>query len=274
MEMQWFRAGIGVVFAVGLALVLATAAAASAGPVDRAFPGGQVSGLAINDGPTQGSFSNLAFDFERCGTEPGETACTWQVEAGLAPDGFELCPSTLEAAKTIWSSPEQTANGPIASGPKTFALMGAPGQLLCVVLHRTSSGEDGGVPFDHSESTVLEALVMDSDLLTPIEAKELEIIRASRPAQIEPPAPPVRFMVGPSCRGLTIGATRYVFVFHGISCHTASSVAKMAHLSGASPDGYRCASSPGGGMRCRRRGHPEKYVEWHLPTPRVVRAER
>jgi hypothetical protein len=274
MRKRWLRAGAGALVAVALALIAATAAAASAGPVDRAFPGGQISQLTINDGPTQGSFSDLAFEFDRCGTEPGETGCTWQVEAGLAPDGFELCPSTLEAAKTIWSSPVQTANGTVASGPQTFALRGTPGQVLCVVLHHTSSGESSGVPFNRSDSSVVEALVMDTDLVTPREAAELKIIRAGPPAKIEPPALPDRFMVGPSCHALTIGTTRYVFIFHRIDCRTATNIANMAHLSGASPGGYRCKGRPDDGMRCQRRGHPEKYVEWHLPTPRVVRVPR
>jgi hypothetical protein len=234
-----------------------TAAAASAGPVDRPFPGGAISQLAINDGPTQGSFANVSYQYS-CPTPSGETACTWKVDVGLAPEGFELCPSSLEAARTIWSSGERTVDGIVESGFQAFPLRGSPGQVLCVVLSQTSG------------STVLHAIQLDNDLVTPIEAIELKIIRASSAAAIEPPPAPIPFFVSPNCRSLTIGTTRYAFRYQRIGCHKATNLAKMAHLSGADPSGYRCAEKAAGGQRCSREGHPHKYVEWHLPRHRAT----
>src|SRR5215208_5922533 len=137
------RLGTWIAAAAALSLCVATAAAASAGPVDRPFPGGHIDQLAINDGPTEGSFAGVAYEFSDCGAAH-EVACTWQVGVGLAPDGFELCPSDRDALATIWASGEQSANGAVASGPRSFPLRGTPGQLLCVVLDQTSTVEREG----------------------------------------------------------------------------------------------------------------------------------
>jgi len=269
MRMRRINVGTGALLAAMLlTAALATIAGASAGPVDRAFPGGAISQLAIDDGPTQGSFANISYQHDGCGTHTGETACTWQVDVGLAPEGFELCPSTLEAAKTIWSSGEQTANGTVASGPKAFALRGTPGQVLCVILNQTSSGEVSGWKFKSGGTTVLHAIRLDDDLVTPIEAAELKIVRASPPAAIEPPPAATPFFVSPDCRALTIGTTHYAFIYKQIGCRKATNLAKMAHLSGADPSGYRCADKTAEGQRCTRKGHPRKYVEWRLPRHR------
>ncbi len=245
--------------------VLAGSAAAAAGPVDRPFAGGAISQLAINDGPTQGSFSDVNYRFDQCGTVAGETACSWQVDVGLAPEGFELCPSTLEAAKTAWSSAGQTANGTVASGPKTFALRGTPGQVLCVILSQTSSGEVDGEEFEKSSSTVLKSIVMDQDLVSPIEAIELRIIRASPPAQPAPPPAPTPFVLSSDCRWLTIGATRYTFLYRQMGCRKAGNLAQVAYRSASAPSGYHCRAKTTGDKRCWRQGRPQRYLEWHLP---------
>jgi len=249
--------GLGALFLAALAAAaFAALAAAAAGPVDRPFPGGAISRLAINDGPTQGSFADVSYRYEGCGAQAGETACTWQVDVGLAPEGFELCPSTLEASRTIWSSGEQTADGTVSSGPKAFALRGSPGQVLCVVISQTASG---------GSSAVLEAIRIDDDLVSPVEAIELKIVRASPPAAPASPSPPTPFFVDPDCHALTIGTTRFVFLYKQIGCRKATNLATMAHLSGSNPGGYRCSAKTAGGMRCSREGHPRKYVEWRLP---------
>jgi hypothetical protein len=255
-----------------LTAAFAALAVASAGPVDRPFSGGMISQLAINDGPTQGSFANVRYQYARCGAQPGETACSWQLDVGLAPEGFELCPATLEAGRTIWSSGEQTANGAVASGPKTFTLRGSPGQALCVVLSQTASGEAAGEQYKDSSSVALLSIRVDDDLVGPIEAAVLKVIRASPPAALKPPPTPTPFFVGPSCRSLTIGATRYAFLYKQIGCHKATNLAKMAHLSGSDPSGYRCHAKAAGGMRCSREDHPRKFVEWRLPgRPQRIR---
>jgi hypothetical protein len=249
----------------------ATVAAASAGPVDRPFPGGAITQLSIDDGPTQGSFANVSYGFDKCGTQAGETACTWQVDVGLAPEGFELCPSTLEAARTIWSSGEQTANGTVSSGPATFALRGTPGQVLCVVLSQTPAGPEGDRN-NGGSSMVLMAIVMDQDLVGPFEAMELKLIRGSPPAQIEPPPTPAPFYVSSNCRTLTIGTTQYAFLYRQIGCRKATNLATMTHISPGPPGGYRCRDRADGGMRCSRQGHPRKFVEWRLPGSVAHRA--
>jgi hypothetical protein len=273
MRMWWLKTGIGTLLTAALlAVAFATVAAASAGPVDRPFPGGEISQLAINDGPTQGSFADVSYRHDGCGARPGETSCAWTVDVGLAPEGFELCPSTMEAAKTIWSSGEQTADGAVASGPKAFALRGSSGQVLCVVLSQTTSGEEEGWKYKQGSSTVLHAIRLDDDLVAPFEAAELKIIRASPPATIEPPPifTPTSFFVGPGCHSLTIGATRYAFLYKQIGCNKATNLAKMTQHSDADPGGYSCTDKAGGGMRCTREGHPGKYVEWRLPHRRPV----
>jgi hypothetical protein len=272
MRTRWLGTTAGVLFAAALlAAVIAGNAVASAGPVDRPFPGGAISQLSINDGPTQGSFASVDYQYGLCGTQPSETACTWRVDVGLAPEGFELCPSTLEPTRTIWSSGEQIANGQVASGPKAFPLKGSPGEALCVVLSQTSSGEDGGVKFKSGSSTILQAIRMDDDLVTPVEAVELRIRRASPAALVEPVPTPTPFYVSANCRTLTIGTTRYAFRYRRIGCHKAANLAQAAHLSGTEPGGYRCNDKPSGGMRCSRQGHPGKYVEWRPPRATYTR---
>ena len=248
-----------------LSAALAGRAAAAAGPVDRPFGGGEIRQLTINDGPTQGAFTDVSYRFEQCGTVAGETECRWQVDVGLAPEGFELCPSSLETAKTIWSSGEQTANGSVASGPKTFALRGTPGQVLCVVLSQRSFGEVGGEEFEKSSATILRSIVMDQDLVGPVEAAELRIIRASPPAQIVPPPSPIPFFVSSDCRWLTIGATRYAFLYRQMGCRKAGNLAQGAFHSASAPSGYHCKAQTSGGKRCWRQGRPQRYLEWHLP---------
>lgn len=257
----------GFLAALLMLLIVVAPAAGSAGPVDRAFPGGTLSGLAINDGPTEGSFANLAFTYEGCGKQAGETACTWKLDVGLAPDGFELCPNELEPGSTIWTSGEQTANGSVASGPQTFGLRGTPGQVLCIALHQTSSGEHEGWPFHSGGSAVLDAVVMGPELISPIEAIERRIIAASTAASPEPPPRPAQFMVSPDCRTATLGDVTYVFVYRQMGCRKATNLARMAHTSRSPPSGYHCARKQGG-RRCWRQGHPKKYVEWRLPRGR------
>jgi hypothetical protein len=265
MWVAWRKAGTGLAVAVLLSLVSAGVAIASEGPVDRPFPGGEISQLAIDDGPAMGSFANLAYEYAGCGTQ-AETACSWQVDVGLAPEAFELCPSTIEPSKTIWASGDQGANGRVESGPEAFALRGTPGQLLCVVLHVTTSGEGGGGwPYTDGSSTVLAALLMGPGFLSPFDAADRKIINASPPAQPQLPPYPSNFAVSPSCRTLTIANVSYVFAFRKIGCRKATALATMAHLSHASPSGYLCTSKESGGKRCWRQGHPDKYIEWHIP---------
>jgi hypothetical protein len=268
------RAGTGIAVAAILSLCVAAAAAASAGPVDRAFPGGRINQLAINDGPTEGSFADAAYEYSGCGAAAHEVACTWQVDVGLAPDGFELCPSNREALATIWTSGEQSANGAVASGPRSFVLRGIPGQLLCVVLDRTSTSEWEGWRSTVRESTVLDAVVMGPELISPIEALERRIAAASPPAQTEPPPIPPAIVVNPDCRTLSIGNVSYVFAYRQMGCWKARNLATMAHLSRAAPNGYRCTAKEGGGKRCWRQGHAKKYFEWHPPRGRRAAASR
>jgi ribosome modulation factor len=266
MRMRRLRIVAGLALVALLSFSGAAVAVASSGPVLRSFPGGEISQLAIDDGPTAGSFSNLAYEYDGCGAQAGETACAWQVDVGLAGEAAELCPSTVDASRTIWSSGERSANGRVESGPEAFALRGTPGQLLCVVIDVTVSGEgEGGWPYRDGSSAVLEALVMGPGFLTPFEAAERKIIDANPPAQLQPPPYPSNFTVSPSCRALTIANMSYVFAFRKIGCRKAANLATMAHLSHTSPSGYLCANKESGGKRCWRQGHPDKYVEWHIP---------
>jgi hypothetical protein len=257
---------------VGLLLLGAGPAVGSAGPVDRAFPGGTFSQLAINDGPTAGSFANLSYEYTGCGKMTGETSCTWRIDVGLAPDGSELCASLADPM--IWSSGEQNGNGSIASGPRSFALRGTPGQVLCVFLTYTLVGEHAGAEFSEGGSKVLDSVVMAPGLLSPIEAIERRIIEANTAASLQPPPSYPALTISPDCRTLRIGNVSYFFSYHQMGCRKAGDLASMAHSSRRAPNGYHCASRPNGGRRCWRRGHPRKYVEWRPPNPVPAAAPR
>ncbi|HEU4392151.1 MAG TPA: hypothetical protein VFR04_00805 [Solirubrobacterales bacterium] len=254
--------------ALGSLLLTAAPALGAAGPVDRAFPGGTISQLAINDGPTEGWFADLSFQYSDCGKAAGETACHWRIDVGLAPEGAELCPSASNPL--IWSSGEQSGNGAVSSGPQSFGLRGTPGQVLCVLLTRTSEGEWEGGKFKNGGLEGLEAVLMGPELISPIEAIERKIINASPAASVAPPPLQPSFRVDSSCRRATVGNAVYVFVYRQLGCRKAKDLASMAHLSGTAPNGYRCAARASGGMRCWRRGHPRKYVEWHVPGWRAA----
>jgi hypothetical protein len=100
----------------------------------------------------------------------------------------------------------------------------------------------------------------------PIEEAERRIIEASPPATIPSPPAPSLLTVGADCRSLTIGSTSYVFSFRRIGCHKATDLAKMRHLSGGAPGGYRCRNvAANGGVICWRIGHRDKRLECRLP---------
>lgn len=265
MRQRGSNAIVGLLVAIVTLAIGAAPSAGSAGPVDRTFAGGAISGLAINDGPTEGSFADVSYEYEDCGKQPGETACTWQIDVGLAPEGFELCPDHFEPAATIWSSGVQTVNGPVASGPQTFALRGTPGQVLCVVLRQTSSGEYEGWKFSSGGTVGLDAVVMGPELISPIELIMRRIIAASPAAPVALPPAPTPFLVSPDCRTVRIGNVEYVFRYRQMGCWKARNLATMARISRAAPSGYHCAARESGGKRCWRQGHPRKFFEWRVP---------
>ena len=89
---------------------------------------------------------------------------------------------------------------------------------------------------------------------------------------VDPMPQPPRFAVSSDCRSLTIGETRFAFRFKRIGCRVATDIASASRW-GGTPNGYRCARRSGGGARCVRVGHPEKFVEWHRPRAPRPRAQ-
>ncbi len=248
-----------------LALALAAPAAAS-GPDDLSFGDGEITGLVVDSGFTEASFQNLHYEADFCGS-PHELTCTWEVWLEVVVDSTKDCPASA-AVPVVWSSSEQAGNGSYDSGPQSFGLQGCKGQVLVVHYEfRKTYGDWGDDPVP---PLILTGGGGTSGSVAlgyyPIAEMERAVIDASPPAHPEPPpTPPPALRASPDCRSLYAGATRYVFVFRGIGCRKATTIASSTRFGDASPNGYRCALKPAGGGRCVREGNPGKFLEWHRP---------
>jgi hypothetical protein len=264
------KAGIA---ALALAGSVAMPATAVATPTDATFNGGSLSGLAVDPVFTQGSFQNLTYRQESCGTESAEANCTWEVQATLYSDPASRCKPSTPETQVIWASGAISGNGSMEAGPVSFALEGCRGQILggYVKTTKTFNPDEQEGPWKvvgRGWSASLFSIGIGAESVKEAEQK---IIEASPPAQPASPALPQRLAISADCRSLKIGVTRYAFVFRRMGCHKAANLATMAYLSGAAPGGYRCGDKPGGGMRCSRQAQPKKYVEWHILRPAAGR---
>lgn len=232
------------------------------------FNGGGLTGLAVDAAFTQGSFQNLSYRYEGCGTEPAEETCTWELRVSLYSDPARRCVASTPESQLLWDGGKESGNGSVESGPISFALEGCRGQVLSVYYEAMKTfnpeEEEGSwKTLSSGSSALLLSITIGAESF---EEAEQRVIAANPPAQLIPQMAPPTLAVSASCRSLMIGSTNYAFAFRRMGCHKATNLAAVAHLSGASPSGYACKAEQGEGKRCWRRGHPEKYVEWHLPS--------
>jgi hypothetical protein len=262
MRLAFLKAGIA---AAALAGCLAAPGAAVATPTGATFPGGSLTGLVVNEGFTQGSFQNLAFSYDGCGTQPAEATCTWKVEVTLSSDPAGRCNPATPETQQVWSSGTRSGNGSVESGPVSFALEGCRGQVLAgfVTTAKTFDVDEQDGPWIVVGSGGGYSLFAIGIGAESVREAEERIIAASPPAQPASAEIPPRLMVSADCRSLMIGSTRYAFVFRRMGCRKATNIARIAHW-GSRPSGYRCVDRQGG-KRCSRQGNPKKYLEWHLP---------
>jgi hypothetical protein len=268
MRLWWLKVAV-------TALVVAAMTApvtAFADVTDVTFNGGSLTGLAVNSAFSQGSFQNLSYRYEECGTQPAEKTCAWELRASLYSSPTQRClPSTPES-QLLLDSGERSGNGVVESGPLSFALEGCKSQILSAYYEakKTFNPEEEEGPWkllSEGSSGALFLVVIGAESFEEAE----QIIRtANPPANLNPPMTPLSLAVSANCRSLMIGNTRYAFIFRRMGCRNATNLATMAHLAGAAPSGYVCRAKQDKGKRCWRRHHPEKYVEWRLPS-RAVR---
>lgn len=247
--------------AVTLAATASPPSPALADTTDVTFSGGTMAGLTIDSAFTQGSFQNLSYRYEGCGTEPAEKTCTWRLRASLSSDQDDPCPNTPEPQRLL-DSGERSGNGVFESGPVSFALDGCRGQILSVYYEeeKTFNPDEEEGPWKQLSSGgggTLLWLVIGGDTSTPNPWEPVPSTSVSH-------APPA-LTVSADCRSLKIGSTRYSFAFHRMSCRKATKLATTANITGAAPSGYACEAR-GKGKRCWRRHRPEKYVEWRLSS--------
>ena len=242
-------------------LLLSAGDAAATDVYEAGWNGGHLTATA-NAGFTEARIESVSVSFDGCETSPGEAGCTWEAIVTLH-SGDNRCNSATPAEQVVWDSGLQTGNGSVSDGPVTFALEGCRGQSLSMRLEHDKTYEGGG-PIAGSGGASIWGLFTFG--YHPIEEAERRIIEASPPAAIPPPPTPSLLTVAEDCRSLTIGSTTYVFSFQRIGCRKATNLAKMRHLSGRAPSGYRCRNvATNGGVVCWRIGHRDKRLEWRLP---------
>lgn len=254
-----------VVAALAIAAMVAPATAI-ADVTDVTFNGGSLTGLTFDSAFSQGSFQNLSYRHEDCGTQPAEETCTWEVRAHLYSNPAWRCVPSTPESQLLFDSGERSGNGAVESGPLSFALEGCRGQTLSAYYEakKTFNPEEEEGPWkllSQGSGGPLFWIVIGESFEEPTQW----IPTSNLPAYPDPPA----LAVSANCRSLKIGSTRYAFVFRRMGCHKATNLATIAHMSGAAPSGYACRANQGEGKRCWRRGHPEKYVEWHQSSHAV-----
>lgn len=243
--------------------------AALASTADVSFKGGDLIDLTIDPAFGQASLQNLSYSYEDCGTEAAEATCTWELRMSLYSDPARRCVAGTPESQLLWDSGQRSGNSTVESGPVSFALEGCKGQILSVYYEerKTFNPEEEEGPWwkvlSSGSSATLLRLQIGGESVEEIEQQIREASPASHPT-LPPPLPTLA--VSANCRSLKIGSSRYLFAYRRMGCARATDLAAMAHVSRAAPNGYVCEGLQGEGERCWRRRHPEKYVEWRLPS--------
>jgi hypothetical protein len=263
------KVGLRIALASAAALLLAVPAANAEDTYSAAWNGGELL-VTADDDFTEATIQRLTATGEDCETNPEETSCTWELTATLHSDPATRCDPSTPDSQVAWTSGPQSGNGTIEVGPEAFALEGCPGQTLTLTyrFERTYEALPG------TEPPLLRITGGGGTwpVLTfgrhPGEEAEAAIVAASPPAEprpFEPNFTPRRLRIAADRDALTIGTTRYVFLFRQMGCRKATDLAQAAYRGGGPPEGYRCAARPGEGRRCWRQGRPARFLEWHLP---------
>jgi hypothetical protein len=246
-----------------LALLMSAPAAAGADTYESSWDGGQIA-LSDTADFTQATIDHISASFDECGTATGETSCTWEIVLTLHSNPETRCNPATPEDQVVWQSGPQPGNGSFEDGGDSFALEGCRGQNLLIYIGWKKTYDETAGPFRVSGAGSQWALFPFG--YHPFEEAERRVIEANPPAAIPPPPTPSLLAVAGDCRSLTIGGVNYVFSFRRISCAKASNLAKMRHISGQAPSGYRCRNvQANGGVICWRDGHREKRLEWRLP---------
>jgi hypothetical protein len=244
-----------------LALLLAPTSATAADTYEAAWNGGHLTATANADF-TDATIESVSVSFDECGTSTGETGCTWEAKVTLH-SGNNPCDPSTPKEEVVWDSGLQSGNGSVSDGSKTFALEGCRGQSLSMRLEHDKTYGSGGPIVGSGGASIWGLFTFGYH---PLQEEEQRIIDASPPAILSPPPTPSLLTVAEDCRSLTIGGTSYVFSFRRIGCRKATNLAKMRHVSGRAPSGYRCRNvAANGGVICWRTGHRDKRLEWRLP---------
>jgi hypothetical protein len=242
------------------AAAIASSSTAIADTIDATFGGGTLAGLTVDPPFTQGSFQNLSYRYESCGTEPAEETCTWKLQARLYSNPAYRCVPSTPESQLLLDSGKRSGNGVFESGPVSFTLEGCRGQILSVYYETEKTfnpDEEEGPwkPLSSGGGGTLLWIVIGGDAS---EANQWEPVPSAVPSKT-----PLTLAVSANCQSLKIGSTRYSFAFHRMGCRKATKLATTTNRTGAAPRGYACRAQ-GKGERCWRRHRPEKYVEWHL----------
>lgn len=263
---QWLKVGI-VAFAIAVIAIPAVTRAET--PTEETFQGGSLTGLAIDAAFSHGSFQDLSFNYEACGSEPAELTCVWTVHALLFSNPKTRCVPNTPESQLLWDSGERSGNVRAESGPVDFALEGCRGQILNAYyeVQKTYNPDEQEGPWKILSSGGAGTLV------SIVIGEELNKTNDPEFISHDPSSPLARskhisLAVSANCRSLKVDGTRYSFAFRRMSCSKATRLARVAYLSESPPQGYTCKDKRASGERCWRRRHPEKYVEWHLPQGR------
>ncbi len=256
-------------FAVMLVLGAGTASANVQHPT-IAFEGGSITGFEYDEAYTQASFDNIAFDFTECGGHPDETACLWTLNALLAPDHAEFCPSNGEIGSLIWQA-GMSANGHVESGPHDFSLRGSEGQMFCLELVKTFMRKGDGDVVVVTGITTRHVLAAVSFGRSALDKMREAIERAGPPSTIDPPATNL-VLRWRRCRPVAdpYAGTRYegVDLTHirarGVACSVARDIARRAHAKALGlpvpPGGVRRFEWHRWSVTGDLRGPSDKYV--------------
>lgn len=263
MQPRWFQATIAALALFGSTAIPATASATT---TDASFPGGSLTGLTVDAAFTQGSFQDLSYHFEDCGTKPAEETCTWELRLTLYSDPAHRCVPSTPESQLLWDSGQKSGNGSVDLGSFSFALEGCGGQILSAYYesNKTFNPEEEEGPWKVLVSGGSASLFSIGIGAESPEEAEQRVRAANPPTPVASPAAVLPLAVSANCHSLKIGSRRYAFVFGRMGCRKATNLATMAYVSGAAPSGYRCQGKRGGGRRCWRRGQPKKYFEWHV----------
>lgn len=267
---------LSIVAALAASLIVSPASASATDTYEASFNGGHLTATA-NEALTEATIESVSVSFDECGTQPEEASCTWEAIATLHSHPEPPCDPSTPEAQVVWDSGPQPGNGTVDNGPTSFPLAGCRGQTLVfrIEYEKTYEEGSGGPPWRILGGA--EEWPMFSFGYHPAEEDERISTEYNPPAAQYPPfelnVTWPALTVAPDCHSLTIGEVRYAFAFGRMGCRKASNLARARQVSGRAPSGYLCKKlAADRGVLCRRKGQPQKYLEWRLPGTKPAHA--